>query len=229
MSAPARRVSTSRASAHRQTPSARDASLRQPTPTPPGSLIGKPWTPETRREHQIDVEPPLPRRNPDLQLLPAVEPQNLHTTTRQLKSAPRLSRHPAARGGARSRRVRQVQDTSRQGRYHNTRYRALAEELGLTVTQVAGLGWSGTNPLPAATVSRCDICPNALRRRERSFESCRGALIHTMSPSRHAGRVIIQVAGMVRSVRTIQGCAPPHCDARREPCGPGFVPQGWRW
>ena len=37
-----------------------------------------------------------------------------------------------------------VQDTSRQGRYHNTRYKALGEELGLVVTQVAGIGWSGT-------------------------------------------------------------------------------------
>ena len=30
--------------------------------------------------------------------------------------------------------VRQIQDTSRQGRYHNTRYKALGEELGLVVT-----------------------------------------------------------------------------------------------
>ena len=47
-------------------------------------------TPEARGEHQIHVDPPLPRRNRDLQLLPAVEPQHLHTTTRHLKSAPRL-------------------------------------------------------------------------------------------------------------------------------------------
>src|SRR5215213_731231 len=49
--------------------------------------------------------------------------------------------HEAAHGIAD---VRQIQDTSRQGRYHNTRYKALGEELGLTVTQVAGIGWSGT-------------------------------------------------------------------------------------
>lgn len=49
--------------------------------------------------------------------------------------------HEAAHGLAD---VRQVQDTSRQGRYHNTRYKALGEEVGLVVTQVAGIGWSGT-------------------------------------------------------------------------------------
>lgn len=49
--------------------------------------------------------------------------------------------HEAAHGLAD---VRQVQDTSRQGRYHNTRYKALGEELGLVVTQVVGIGWSGT-------------------------------------------------------------------------------------
>jgi len=49
--------------------------------------------------------------------------------------------HEAAHGLAD---VRNIQDTSRQGRYHNTRYKAVGEELGLTVTQVAGIGWSGT-------------------------------------------------------------------------------------
>jgi hypothetical protein len=49
--------------------------------------------------------------------------------------------HEAAHGLAD---VRNIQDTSRQGRYHNTRYKAVGEELGLTVAQVAGIGWSGT-------------------------------------------------------------------------------------
>ncbi len=38
--------------------------------------------------------------------------------------------------------VRGVKDTSRQGRYHNTKFRVQAEKLGLTVTQDAKLGWS---------------------------------------------------------------------------------------
>ncbi len=40
--------------------------------------------------------------------------------------------------------VRQIQDTSRQARYHNLRYRALAEELGLSVEKVDSIGWSRT-------------------------------------------------------------------------------------
>jgi hypothetical protein len=48
--------------------------------------------------------------------------------------------------------VRQVQDTSRQGRFHNTRYRALAEELGLTVARRGSDGWTDT-AVPDATAA----------------------------------------------------------------------------
>lgn len=40
--------------------------------------------------------------------------------------------------------VRGIADTSRQGRYHNARYRVLAEELGLEVRRVGSIGWSET-------------------------------------------------------------------------------------
>lgn len=40
--------------------------------------------------------------------------------------------------------VRKIKDTSRGGRFHNVRFRALAQELGLEVTQVGKIGWSGT-------------------------------------------------------------------------------------
>ena len=49
--------------------------------------------------------------------------------------------HEAAHGLAQA---RGVQDTSRQGRYHNRRYATLARELGLQVTQVKPIGWSAT-------------------------------------------------------------------------------------
>ncbi|MDQ2811519.1 MAG: hypothetical protein M3Z75_06475 [Actinomycetota bacterium] len=57
--------------------------------------------------------------------------------------------HEAAHGMAS---VREIQDTSRQGRFHNTRYRALAEELGLTVAKTEPIGWSGTT-VPDATAA----------------------------------------------------------------------------
>src|ERR1700683_1624756 len=49
--------------------------------------------------------------------------------------------HEAAHGVAS---VREIQDTSRQGRFHNTRYRALADELGLEVARRGSDGWTGT-------------------------------------------------------------------------------------
>jgi hypothetical protein len=47
---------------------------------------------------------------------------------------------------------RSIQDTSRQGRYHNRRYAQLAVELGLEVTSVKPIGWSATTvPEPTAS------------------------------------------------------------------------------
>lgn len=46
--------------------------------------------------------------------------------------------------------VRGIKDTSRQGRWHNARFKALAEELGITVTKDPRIGWSPTT-LAAST------------------------------------------------------------------------------
>jgi hypothetical protein len=46
--------------------------------------------------------------------------------------------------------ARGIKDTSRQGRWHNTRFKALAEELGIEVSKDPRIGWSPTT-LPAAT------------------------------------------------------------------------------
>jgi hypothetical protein len=58
--------------------------------------------------------------------------------------------HEAAHGLAQA---RGVQDTSRQGRYHNRRYATLARELGLEVTSVQPIGWSAT-AVPEPTADR---------------------------------------------------------------------------
>jgi hypothetical protein len=57
--------------------------------------------------------------------------------------------HEAAHGLAQA---KGVQDTSRQGRYHNRRYATLAGELGLEVASVPPIGWSATT-VPDATVA----------------------------------------------------------------------------
>jgi hypothetical protein len=41
--------------------------------------------------------------------------------------------------------VRGIKDTSRQGRWHNTRFKQLAEEVRITVTQDPRIGWSPTS------------------------------------------------------------------------------------
>jgi hypothetical protein len=77
--------------------------------------------------------------------------------------------HEAAHGVAGA---REIQDTSRQGRFHNARYRALAEELGLVVAKTGNIGWSDTT-VPDATaalyraeVRRLDEALVAYRRAE---------------------------------------------------------------
>ncbi len=57
--------------------------------------------------------------------------------------------HEAAHGLAQA---RGVQDTSRQGRYHNRRYAQLARELGLDVAHLDPIGWSATT-VPEATAA----------------------------------------------------------------------------
>jgi hypothetical protein len=57
--------------------------------------------------------------------------------------------HEAAHGLAQA---RGVQDTSRQGRYHNRRYATLARELGLEVASVKPIGWSATT-VPTQTAN----------------------------------------------------------------------------
>jgi hypothetical protein len=82
--------------------------------------------------------------------------------------------HEAAHGVATT---REIQDTSRQGRFHNTRFKALAEELGLAVAKTGTIGWSGTT-VPDATAA---LYRAELRRLD-------AALVAWRHGERHAGR-----------------------------------------
>jgi hypothetical protein len=57
---------------------------------------------------------------------------------------------------------RAVKDSSRQGRYHNRQFKAIAEELGLDVAQDPPFGWAATT-VPAATAVRYTDALAALR------------------------------------------------------------------
>jgi hypothetical protein len=67
--------------------------------------------------------------------------------------------HEAAHGLACN---RGIQDTSRQGRYHNHRYATLAAELGLDVARDPRIGWSLTT-LPDPTAQRYAAVLDGLR------------------------------------------------------------------
>jgi hypothetical protein len=74
----------------------------------------------------------------------------LHTaTTRPLHPMQYPRFHEAAHSVAWR---RGITDTSRQGRYHNHRFRTVAEELGLQVERDSAFGWSQTH-LRASTVA----------------------------------------------------------------------------
>lgn len=65
-----------------------------------------------------------------------------------------------------------VKDVSSQGRYHNRRFKALGEELGLQIDQAPGIGWSATSlPAPSAagyaeTIAALEDAITIQRRRE---------------------------------------------------------------
>jgi hypothetical protein len=77
--------------------------------------------------------------------------------------------HEGAHGVATA---RKITDTSRQGRWHNARFRTLAAELGLNVDKSASYGWS-TTTVPDATaalyrgeIRRLDAAITAFRHAE---------------------------------------------------------------
>lgn len=77
--------------------------------------------------------------------------------------------HEAAHAIAAQRRVK---ETSRQGRYHNRRFKDLAEQVGRTVEHHPSLGWSPTTLAPdtqhryAGTIARLQPALTAHRERE---------------------------------------------------------------
>jgi hypothetical protein len=59
--------------------------------------------------------------------------------------------------------TRHVQDTSRQGRYHNRRYATLASELGLTVTTAGSRGWTLTAVPPETAAAYAGVVEDLAR------------------------------------------------------------------
>lgn len=64
--------------------------------------------------------------------------------------------------------TRGIQDTSRQGRFHNAKFKALAEEVGIVVEKVPGIGWSHTF-VPTATQRKYRAQITAIRRALKTY------------------------------------------------------------
>ncbi len=69
--------------------------------------------------------------------------------------------------------AREIKDTSRQGRFHNTRFKVVAEELGIEVQHDKSIGWSITS-IPASTTKRYSKELRALKAALKTFRLSSG-------------------------------------------------------
>jgi len=123
--------------------------------------------------------------------------------------------HEAAHGLAQA---RAIQDTSRQGRYHNRRYATVARELGLDVAAVKPIGWSATTvpePTAAGYTSQLEELAAALvlwRRQE-----------HRIGTGTRSRNLLAAACGCGRRIRVAKATlaeAPILCGACQEPFEP---------
>ncbi len=97
----------------------------------------------------------------------------------------------------------QVKDTSRQGRYHNRRFKALAEQLGLEVEHHPQLGWSLTT-LPSCTARRYGEQVLAVERALFGYRESEHQQRQQRQQRRPAGRIRC-VCGCGRSIHVPRG------------------------
>jgi hypothetical protein len=129
--------------------------------------------------------------------------------------------HEAAHGLAYA---RKVSDTSRQGRYHNRRYAALAEELGLDVAHLQPIGWSATSVSELTAARYVEVLAELAaalvlwRRTEQASTAGPGRSRNALACSCACGRRI-RVARSVLELAPILcgGCAQPFKPEDDEP------------
>ncbi|WP_458690454.1 hypothetical protein [Nocardia tengchongensis] len=126
--------------------------------------------------------------------------------------------HEAAHGLAVT---RGIKDTSRQGRWHNERYRTVGEELGLTLTHHPKLGWSittvpdHTRALYRDQLEELAFALVAYRRREPNRKGGRRSNNNGLSAECECGR-------RIRVSQSVLEAAPIYCGS----CGTGFAVDG---
>lgn len=88
--------------------------------------------------------------------------------------------------------AREIKDTSRQGRFHNARFKAVAEELGIEVQHDKTIGWSITS-IPASTTK---LYAKELRALKAALKTYRyGALTGAKPPRKPTTIKLITASG----------------------------------
>lgn len=114
--------------------------------------------------------------------------------------------HEAAHGVAF---VRKVQDTSRQGRWHNRRFAQLASELGLVVEQSPKIGWSVTTLGPGTRRGYGDVV-DVLYAALQAYR--RPTTLGTSKASTRNGAVLVCTCGRkIRASTTVAAQGPIVC------------------
>lgn len=119
--------------------------------------------------------------------------------------------------------VRGVKDTSRQGRWHNRRYAALAEELGLAVAEAPGVGWSDTT-VPDATAAAYTDTVDQLRTALRLYRRAEPAAGAGAGGRRSSNNPLAALCACPRRIRvapTVLELGPIQCGL----CGGEFLPE----
>ncbi len=116
--------------------------------------------------------------------------------------------------------ARQIKDTSRQGRYHNKQFKALAEELGITVTCDTRIGWSITT-VPDTTAKTYARQITALERAMTIWRHGEAANGGTATRNTNLIAAVCPCARSIRIAATVLADAPVTCGA----CGGDFAPK----
>lgn len=113
--------------------------------------------------------------------------------------------------------ARGIKDTSRQGRYHNTRFKTLAEELGIEVRKDPRIGWSPT-AVPAATREQYADTVTALSEALRLYRAPEQT--STGTKSKNPPPCICECGRRIRVATSVLEAGPITCGV----CGTDFQP-----
>jgi len=123
--------------------------------------------------------------------------------------------------------VRDVQDTSRQGRYHNRRFAEIAGQLGLQVAELAGFGLAATTLPTAATETWREVLDRlraalTLSRRAEAAKGAGGTAGRGRASNNNPTVCVCDCPRKIRVSPTVLDAGPITCGV----CGSDFEPGG---